>query len=52
MGEWVNREGVRSGVRRGDLVFRGLGFGKVQLTDIVSNMRLKASQNKRQMGKY
>ena len=43
MVEWVNREGVRDGVLRGDLVFRGLGFGKVQLADIVSNMRLKAS---------
>jgi hypothetical protein len=52
MGEWVNREGVRGGVLWGDLVFRGLGFGKVQLADIVSNMRLKASQNKRQLGKY
>ena len=36
----------------GNLVFRGLGFSKDQLTDIVSNMRLKASQNKRQLGKY
>jgi hypothetical protein len=36
----------------GDLVFRGLGFGKVQLSGIVGNMRLKASQNKRQLDKY
>jgi hypothetical protein len=43
MGEWVNREGVCGGVLRSDLVFRGLGFGKVQLADIVSNTRLKAS---------
>jgi hypothetical protein len=42
-----NTEGVRGSVLRGDLVFQGLGFGKVQLIDIVSNMRLKASQNKR-----
>jgi hypothetical protein len=52
MGEWVNREGVRDDILRGDLVFRGLGFSKVQLTNVVSNMRLKASQNKRQFGKY
>jgi hypothetical protein len=43
MAEWVNREGVRGGVLWGNLVFRGLGFGKVQLADIVSNTRLKAS---------
>jgi hypothetical protein len=30
----------------------GLRLGRVQLADIVSNVRLKASQNKRQMGKY
>ena len=43
MGEWVDRDGVRDRVLRDDLVFRGLGFGKVQLADIVSNTRLKAS---------
>jgi hypothetical protein len=52
MGEWVNREGDRDDVLRGDVVFQGLGFGRVQLADIVSNMRLTESQNKRQLGKY
>jgi hypothetical protein len=55
----LNEDG-RVGQQRGcprrrstsDLVFRGLGFGKVQLIDIVSNMRIKANQNKRQLGKY
>jgi hypothetical protein len=46
IGKWVDREGVRHDVLRDDWVFRSLGFGKVQLADTVSNMRLRQAKTR------
>jgi hypothetical protein len=50
MEKWFDRRVSAAAFFGGDMVFQGLGCGRVRLADTVSNLRLKVCQNKNYTG--